>query len=471
MPLSSRGEYNPIILGFADGEGPISIPLQVARERYGLFPSEYGLLPNVGHRRGRKTLNLSLGMAILAHLRQGHDLRGTLARFYERWERDFQADFGVQLEPFLRRNDAHQIKRVLDDNAAWLAEAGSLDVREYLRTRRLVSPSTLESIADAALPAKAADILTRKARNPAHDRDRVRIAEGLARMEARRLVAALRELTGGDVLSFGTARLAIHADEIVRLLAALPRRQPLRGVDGLDWVRGKDVEFEFAARDGAFFALGREAGDCTADKSIRQVDREVENIYWTVFAWFLDRHYQILKVFLDGHFVMKVHVLPLHVATEGGAAMVLAVDAIETAPVIRDDTPLGRASLLERKAYVFQRVVQEVVRLARAMGIQHACAERFSNTGWVREELARLPEIYLGIGDVRKVDELEDVFEVAKRICSTAGAEAPRSVFMELQMKNAYLQPGVVTVKGVKSFALMAGDTSLGIPMKRAFGV
>jgi hypothetical protein len=144
---------------------------------------------------------------------------------------------------------------------------------------------------------------------------------------------------------------------------------------------------------------------------------------------------------------------------------------METAPALREDTPLARATLLDRKAEVFQRVKQEGARLARAMGIAYVYAERFSNTGWVRDELARLPEVYLGMGDVRKVDELEDVFELAKRVCAAAGAEPPRSVFMELQMKNAFLQPGVVTVKGVKSFAVMAGETDLGIPMKRAFGV
>ncbi len=470
MPSSSRGEYNPIVLGFAESEGPVSVPLQAARERYGLFPSEYGLLREARHRRGRKTLNLSLGVGILTYLRQGRDLRSAIARFYDRWDRDFQADFGVRLEPFLHRNDPARIKRVIDDNAAALAETAAIDVREYLRERGLIAPSTLQSIADADLLSKAAAMLAKKARNPAHRDGQERILEGLARVEARRVLAALAALTGGDPLTFGVLRLAIHADEIAGLLGGLPQWQRLQGIEALECVRGEGLEFEFAARDASFLALGKEVGDCTADKTIRQVDREVENIYWTVFAWFLDRHYQILKVLWDGQFVMKVHLLPLHVATEKGDAMVLAVDAIETAPTLREDTSLGHTRLLERKEEIFRRVVEEVVRLAGAMNIEQVYAERFSNTAWVRHELARFPEIYLGIDDVRKVDELEDVFELATRVCAAAAAEPPRSVFMELQMKNAYLQPGVVG-KGAKAFAVLAGDARLGVPMKRAFGV
>ena len=38
-------------------------------------------------------------------------------------------------------------------------------------------------------------------------------------------------------------------------------------------------------------------------------------------------------------------------------------------------------------------------------------------------------------------------------------------------MKNTFLLPGAATVRGVKVFAVLAGDASLGIPMKRVFGV
>jgi hypothetical protein len=100
LPATFEWEYAP---------APEARDIVRIRERYGLFPSEYGLLRDGRHRRGGKTLNLSLGMAILAHLRQGRDLRTTVARFYERWDRDYQADFGVRLGPFLHRNNPARI--------------------------------------------------------------------------------------------------------------------------------------------------------------------------------------------------------------------------------------------------------------------------------------------------------------------------------------------------------------------------
>jgi len=72
---------------------------------------------------------------------------------------------------------------------------------------------------------------------------------------------------------------------------------------------------------------------------------------------------------------------------------------------------------------------------------------------------------------IQKIDELEDVFELAKRICAAAGRERPSSIFMELQMKNTFLLQGAATVRGVKVFATLAGDARLGIPMRRVFGV
>jgi len=255
------------------------------------------------------------------------------------------------------------------------------------------------------------------------------------------------------------------------MLWELSRHLPLTGAARLSCVRGRGVEVEFAPRNASYLALGKEVGDCTADKLFRQVDRDVENIYWTVFAWFLDRNYQILRVYFDGQFVMKIHLVPLLAVDRSGEEIFLAVDAVETTPVFRDDTPVGRPDLLEKKEYIFARVVEEVQRLAQTMGIEHVYAERFSNTGWVRRELERYPEVYLHVGSIQKIDDLEDVFELSKRVCAAADRARPSSIFMELQMKNTFLVPGAATVRGVKGFAVLAGDARLGIPMKRVFGV
>jgi hypothetical protein len=42
---------------------------------------------------------------------------------------------------------------------------------------------------------------------------------------------------------------------------------------------------------------------------------------------------------------------------------------------------------------------------------------------------------------------------------------------MELQMRNTFLMPGAATLRGVKVFAVLAGDARLGIPMRRVFGI
>jgi len=469
--MPSMQSYNPIIIGFVEGKGYVNLPLETAQEDYGQFPSEYGLLSGGEGRRIRKTLNLSLGLSLIKLLEARETLNDTVARFYERWGRDFQADFDIALEPFHRRNDPATLKRIISANGEALETCLELGIAEYLHEHALVPRSTLRSIPPQDLLAKAQRILAKKRRNPAHAADRDLLDQALALVQAKDLLVHMHGVTGGDIRHFGAPRLAMHADQIADLLWRLARHLPLTGVDDLQCVRGEGLEFDFTPRDASFLALGREVGDCTADKHFRQVDREVENIYWTVFAWFLDRNYQILRVLHDGELVMKVHLLPVLVSSGSADAVVLALDAIETTPAFREDTRASNSSLLERKEHIFSRMLDEVRRLARLMGIGYIYAERFSNTAWVRRELERLPEVYVPIAQIWKIDELEDVFELAKRICAAAGEEAPSSVFMELQLKNTYLQPAAASGKGAKPFAVVAGDKRLGVPMKRVVGV
>jgi hypothetical protein len=467
-PLQS---YNPILLGFVEGKGAIHLPLKAAQDAYGQLPSDYGLLPATDRRRARRVLNLPVGMAIIDLLREGAKLREVIGTFYERWGRDFHADFRVHLEPFHRLNTPWDVWQVIDENRELLAEQLAIEASEYLRVRGLVSLATLRSIPATQLLVKAKTMLAKKLRNPAHGGEREAIQEALAFLSAKALLNALSAILGGDISRWGREQLACYADEVARILWDLSRHLRLRGVDRLTSVRGRDVEVEFASREASFLALGKEVGDCTADKPFRQVDRDVENIYWTVFSWFLDRQYQILKVFYAGQFVMKAHLLPLLATGPDGGQIFLAVDAVETTPVFREDTRLGQPDLLERKEYIFTQTVRQIARIAESMGIEHVYAERFSNTAWVRRELERFPEVYLHIGTIQKIDELEDVFEFSKRLCAVAKRERPRSIFMELQMKNTFLLPGAATVRGVKAFAVLAGDARLGMPMKRVYGV
>ena len=469
--MPSLQSYNPVVIGFVEGKGAVHVPLQTARDAYGQLPSDYGLLPSAAGRRARKALNLPLGLAITDLLREGKSLPEIVMKFYERWGRDYFADLQVHIEGLHRQSDPWTLGQVVEENSALLAESLERDVPTYLGADGLVPYSTLRSIPPARLLSKAKDILEKKRRNPAHQGERERIEEALAFLDARLLLGEISRILGGEVSRWGKDRLLAHADEIARIFWELSRHLPLAGADRLSCVRGHGVEVEFAPRNGSFLGLGKEVGDCTADKLFRQVDRDVENIYWTVFSWFLDQNYQILRVYSDGQFVMKAHILPLLAVDRNVGKVFLAVDAIETTPVFREDTHVGHPDLLEKKEYIFARMVEEVRRIARTMGVGRVYAERFSNTPWVRQELERFPEVYLHIGNIQKIDELEDVFELSKRVCAAANRERPSSIFMELQMKNTFLLPGAATVRGVKVFAVLAGDASLGIPMKRVFGV
>ncbi len=463
--------YNPIVMGFVEGKGPVHIPLQAARDAHGQLPSDYGLLPEAEGRRARKALNLPVGLALMDLLREGKDLPEIMAKFFDRWGRDYDADFRVRIDRFQRLSDPWTLRQVVEENHDLLAEHLEMDVREYLDTRRLIPRSTLQSIPTDRLLPKAKEILAKRRRNPAHAAETEAIARACDLLDAKMLLGELVRVLGGELSRWGKDRLLIHADEVAGILRDLATHLPIAGTDRLTCVRGRGVEIEFAPRDATFLALGKEVGDCTADKLFRQVDRDVENIYWTVFSWFLDRNYQILKVYYDGQFVMKVHLLPLLAVDGSHGEVFLAVDAIETTPAFREDTRVRQPDLLEKKEYIFSRMVQQVEGLARAMRIDRVYGERFSNTAWVRRELERFPEVYLHVGNIQKIDELEDVFELSKRVCVAAGRELPSSIFMELQMKNTFLLPGAATVRGVKVFSVLAGDARLGMPMKRVFGV
>jgi hypothetical protein len=469
--MAASQAYNPTIIGFVEKKGFVSVPLQAAREEYGELPSDYGLVPRAPGRRPRKALNLPLGFALLALLRERGNVAETVSRFAEHWGRDFRADFGLDVGPLQRMNDPHALKRLIAEYAEAWERCQALDVSEYLHRQKLVPLPTLRSIPPPLLLEKAREILAKKQRNPAHRHERERLGAALEILRSRQVLEEVAALTGSAITRLPASRLAVHADEIARLLCRLPELAPLQGREGLRAVRGQGVEFAYAPRDGSFVALGKQVGDCTADKAMRQVDQDVENIYWTVFTWLLDWNYQILKVYVDGQFVMKVHLLPLLVTSRHAEFVMLGVDAIETTPGFREDTPESSTALLADKEQIFNRTMREIRRIAAAMGIAYVFAERFSNTGWVREELAQFPEVYLHVEDVRKIDELEDVFELGRRLAASSGAGPVRSVFMELQMRNTQLQRGVANVKGVKAFACIAGDPRVGLSLKRVSGI
>jgi hypothetical protein len=474
MPPPTPLEYNPNILGFVAGRGPIIISLEEARSRYGKLPSDFEFVPKKEGRQNKKGLNLDIGKTLTETLnRAGTNLKHAVFDFFEAWHRDYAAEFNINLDPFFNLTSPERIKHVIRTNAATLAALSRLHLRDHLEKHQLIRRDVLNSIQEKELSETAERMLSRKIKHLNNAQMQRTLADTLVMIRANRILGEVKAETTFDITREDYSRLPVYADEIAKGILALSSHQALSGIDKLQGIRGHGVEFEFATRNRSYLDLGKETGDCTAHKAPFQADQDTENIYWTVFPWLLDRNYQILKIYFQGELVMKFHLLPLFVIKENEGRMTLAVDGIETVRAFRDDIQgLHREDLVKERSMIFDTALEKVAALAGRMGIDHIYAERFSNTPWVRERLDALPEIYLHVNHIVKLDELEDVFTLAQELSRSGGKAIPQELFMEVQMKNTALLPRVTSkTAGIKSFATIKGDPAHGIPMKQAIGV
>ncbi len=471
--------YNPLILAFDHDLGAFAIPLQAAKKQYGRLPSEFKLLSprktaeKTGARRVcKKTLNLDFGVNLKEWLTgaRGRDLKGFVVRFFAGWHRDYKQEFDLSPGPLVNLNDPRKVRMALKANAALWEVIAALDTREYISSRGVVRKDTLNSIPDSHLLDKAVEMLERKERNSGGDP----LAGIIARLRGKQALGRLAERLGVPVGEITRLSVDEYADEFAATLGAMSRYLHLEETGGLRFLKGRGIEFDYAPRDLSYLGLGRKFGDCTSDQMRLQVDIEIENIFWTVFSWILDRNYQILRVFRDGRPLIKCHILPLCVdvpETERSPYFFLSVDAVETVPLIRTHgEPSDQAEFVAQRDELLQRSFGEITRIADRMGIDAVYAEKFSNAGWVRDRLTRYPEIYLNTLRIVKIDELEDVYCCAREFCRIHDFPAPERVFMELQVKNSYLLPGKVTGHN-KSFAILRGSPKDGVPAKMVVGV
>ncbi len=471
--------YNPLILAFDRDLGAFTIPLQAAKKQYGRLPSEFKLLPprrmakKPGSRRvSKRTLNLDFGVNLKEWLAgaPGRDLKGFVVRFYAGWHRDYRREFDLSAAPLVNLNDPRKVRMALKANATLWEGIATLDTREYISSRQVVRKDTLNSIPDNLLLDKAVEMLVRKERNAGGGP----LAEIIARLKGKQALGLLAGRLGVPVAEIARLPVDEYADEIASTLGAMSRYLHLEEINGLRYLKGSGIEFDYAPRDISYLGLGRKFGDCTSDQMRLQVDIEIENIFWTVFSWILDRNYQILRIFRDGRPLIKCHILPLCVdVPETGRApyFFLSLDAVETVPLIRTQAePAGQSELMAGRDEMLRSAVAEVTRIADRMGIDSVYAEKFSNAGWVRDSFAHSPEIYLNTMRIIKIDELEDVYCCAREFCRSHGFPLPERVFMELQVKNSYLLPGKVTGHN-KSFAILRGSAKDGIPAKMVVGV
>ncbi len=471
--------YNPLILAFDRELGPFTIPLQAAKKEYGHLPSEFKLLSprktagRSGSRRvSKKTLNLDFGVSLKEWLSGAHgrDLKGFVVRFFAGWHRDYRREFDLSPAPLINLNDPRKVRTALKTNANIWEGIAALDTREYISSHGVVRRDTLNSIPDNLLLDKAVEMLLRKERSSV----RGNLSEIIASLKGKQALGLLAVRLGVPIGE--TARLPVdeYADEIASTFGAMARYLGLQGVECLRFLKGSGIEFDYAPRDLSYLGLGRRFGDCTSDQMRLQVDIEIENIFWTVFSWILDRNYQILRVFRDGRPLVKCHILPLCVdvpETERPPYFFLSVDAVETVPLIRTQgEPSDQTEFMAQRGELLQSAVGEITRIADRIGIDAVYAEKFSNAGWVRDRFARYPEVYLNTMRIIKIDELEDVYYCAREFCRSHGFPLPERLFMELQVKNSYLLPGKVTGHN-KSFAILRGSPKDGIPAKMVVGV
>ena len=383
--------YNPLILAFDQDRGPFAIPLQAAKKQFGRLPSEFNLLSprktadGTGSKRvAKKSLNLDFGVSLKEWLAGApeRDLKGFVVRFFARWHRDYKKEFDISPAPLVNLNDPRVVGAVLKANAPLLERTAALDTRDYVASCNVVRRDTLNSIPEHLLLDKIIEILARKAcSGSGHD-----YASIISNLKGK---LALERLSGRIGTSPGDmAHLPVneYADEIASTLGSMARYLGLERINELRYLRGKGVEFDYAPRDLSYLGLGRRFGDCTSDQMRLQVDIEIENIFWTVFSWILDRNYQILRVFREGRPLVKCHLLPLCVdVPETGRSpyFFLSVDAVETVPVIRmEGGQVERPDLDELRDELLRGAVAEIERIADRMGIDAVYAEKFSNAGW-----------------------------------------------------------------------------------------
>ncbi|MCP3954548.1 MAG: hypothetical protein GY697_20370 [Desulfobacterales bacterium] len=259
----------------------------------------------------------------------------------------------------------------------------------------------------------------------------------------------------------------VYADEAAQLVAAHADNpcfgQPV-GLNAFRYLRNTGIEVAYTPRNGAFLHSGDYYGDCTASEVRSQVDPDIANIHWTVYAWLLDPHYRVLDVFFHGRRVLKGHILPLIIQ----GRRVLMLDAIETIPSIRDflrgkkNRNISR-SIYARRIDILQALFAVVKDLAGQMGVQAVYVDKYSNTKWVREEVGKLPSDSYHINDVIKPFKNDLIEAVIRKILKTSSTDVAEEIqarnisLMDQQLRPNYKEVGVLMGRRKDYFIAVRG--------------
>jgi len=207
-------------------------------------PSDYGLLPEA-EGRGPQGAESSGRPGPHGPVAGGQGSAGDRGRFFERWGRDYDADFQVRIDRFQRLSDPWTLRQVVEENREILAELLDLDVRDYLHARGLIPRSTLQSIPTDSLLPKAREILFKRRRNPAHAAEAEEIAQAVTAWMPR-CCWKVGPRTGWRGSALGKGPPVDPCRRGRGLFRDLAMHLPLAGAERLTCVRGHDVEIEFA---------------------------------------------------------------------------------------------------------------------------------------------------------------------------------------------------------------------------------
>jgi hypothetical protein len=503
MPDTQDREYNPLIIGYSCNQGPLSIPLNEARNQFGQLPSRYDIISKKTvelKRKRTETLNLKLGHLVTELLEKDKiNLKWEVYKFYSQWHRNLEEEFKIQTAPFFNINKTDSLRELIQENKIIIDQFSNIDIKQHLLDSGLFKKGVIETITSVRgtsnkeepppefLLEKSSKILQRRIKGVNNSDKYSQIQKMLSDLKNHEIMMDIKKLTGEKLLSLNDDMIICFTDEICSCLSEFNKYTPLKKIETLNVKTGKGIEFEYATRDRSYLTLGKKTSDCTADKRTFQADENIENIYWTVFSWILDRNYQILKVYFNDEFVMKAHLLPIFIfntdanfefktiSPKKSNYIILAIDAIETTTAFRGQSEEAKNNhLAGHRDEIFSKTINFIKKIAEDMNITDIYAERFSNTLWVREKLETYPEIFHHVNHISKIDQLEDVYSLSEELSTkkNSGHGVPEEVFMEIQMKNTLLQSGYFNkVSGVKSFGVIRGDALDGIPMNRVCGI
>ncbi len=475
----------------------LNVKLKLARERLAVLYDIDRLpdgqpLPDGGFSKNREVVAVAR-----AFLEMFADLKPVVYETIQAKKFSLEKRWGIDPEPLFNLNSprviASGIRKLFGADVADLQVDYQLALAylEHLYNDRILGKSTASKMAYLKPITGCAFKYITPARLQAHFPDIVRDTlellsrqakrlrrQGRAHTHIDRLVGALTDLLVRYRLKKTFERhplfktdpdlfCRVYADEIAQLVGDHFSSSHAHGKAvpaTFRFVRKSGIEVTFTPRDRHFVRSGDYYGDCTAGEVRSQVDPEIANIHWTVYAWLLDPHYRVLEVLFNGRRVIKGHILPLIVH----GRRVLMLDAIETIPSIRDflrGKPNRNKSeqIYARREELLQALFAAVEKLALKIGVSAVYVDKYSNTRWVRAAVGQLPADSYHTSEVIKPFENNLIAAVVQKILKVEQKDVLEEIqarnigLMDQQLRPNYKEVGVLMGRRKNYFIAVRG--------------